>query len=489
MVVDLLKQGLSPSRIKREQLIRRKVIYEIQNDLEAKGELVVDKKPYIAAKKAVATKKGQSITEDIKPIDDTNLGKFFQSLACSEPQPFFVAMTDSRNLQKLDSEGRIIYNTEFQRGEVWDAPRKQKLIDSMLRGYNINTIFLRQLSDGKYECLDGQQRLKTIIKEFLNDKFPINPKFTPEFNRKTYFSEFPEALKSKIKNYQIFGIVFHTENDDETCKIFLRLQEGLPLNSAEKLNAMTGILRNQIVDLTNHPVFIKLGIKNYRFAHRYILAQIFLLTLRNQITDVKSRNLQEMYETYKKTHPSESVTNIVKKSLNLINNQFNEDAKIIRHNADFISLCWLAKNLIENYVVESSNINLREFFKQFLVRVGEVESSEIEGNAPYYDYKTYRKTSADSKESMTKRFNIVLSKFLEANPKLVSKDLNRAFNYWETLAIYNKNNGICQICKSKTPFDKGSPDHVMPHSKGGTTTLENGQWLCRPCNIKKLDKV
>src|SRR3989442_13010878 len=104
-------------------------------------------------------------------------------------------MGDTRNLQKLDAENRIIYNTEFQRGEVWDLPRKQKLLDSMLHGYNINTIFMRQLTDGRYECLDGQQRLKTILKEFLNDKFPINPKITPEFNREAYFSELPEALK------------------------------------------------------------------------------------------------------------------------------------------------------------------------------------------------------------------------------------------------------------------------------------------------------
>jgi hypothetical protein len=93
------------------------------------------------------------------PIEEKYIGNFFQSLACSEPQPYFVAMGDARNLLKLDADSKIVYNTEFQRGEVWDLPRKQKLIDSILRGYNINTIFLRQLSDGKYECLDGQQRL------------------------------------------------------------------------------------------------------------------------------------------------------------------------------------------------------------------------------------------------------------------------------------------------------------------------------------------
>jgi hypothetical protein len=65
--------------------------------------------------------------KEIPPIEEKYITKFLQILACSPPQPFIV-----ETLQKLDNEGKIIYNTEFQRGEVWDLPRKQKLIDSIL---------------------------------------------------------------------------------------------------------------------------------------------------------------------------------------------------------------------------------------------------------------------------------------------------------------------------------------------------------------------
>jgi len=73
--------------------------------------------------------------------------------------------------------------------------------------------------------------------------------------------------------------------------------------------------------------------------------------------------------------------------------------------------------------------------------VGEVESSEIEEDTPYYDYKAYRKTSADSRNSIKRRFNIILSKFLEFNQKLIPKDPNRNFDYWEKLAIYRRDRG------------------------------------------------
>ncbi len=421
-------------------------------------------------------------TVNVPPIEEKYITKFLQVLACSPPQPFLV-----ETLKKLDEEGKIIYNTEFQRGEVWDLPRKQKLIDSILRGYSINTIFLRQLSDGRYECLDGQQRLKTILKEFLNNKFPVNPRYTPEFKRETYFNELPDPLKSKIKSYIIYAIIFYTSEDEETCKIFLRLQEGLPLNSAEKLNAMIGFLRNEIVELAKHPFMEKLGIRNYRFSHRYMMAQAYLLTLRNQISDVKFRHLFEMYETYKETLPPSTVSSTVKRILNFLDEEFGKDASTIEFNADFISLYLLAKHILDNYVV-SSKVGLRDFFIQFAIRVDKVESSEKEEDAPYYDYKTYRKTSADSRSSIERRFNIILSKFLEFNPKIKPKDPNRSFSYWEKLAVYWRDKGICQICGKKTSLKEGTVDHKVPYSKGGLTTVENGQWLCIQCNLKKSNK-
>jgi 5-methylcytosine-specific restriction endonuclease McrA len=201
-----------------------------------------------------------------------------------------------------------------------------------------------------------------------------------------------------------------------------------------------------------------------------------------------------MYNTYKNARAPYLVSNIIKKVLNFLDREFEEDASVIKYNADFISLYLLAKHLLDNYAITLEKVGLKEFFIKFAIKVGEVESSEIEENAPYYDYKTYRKTSADSRNSIERRFNIILSKFLEFNQKLQPKDSERNFNYWEKLAIYWRDKGICQLkitenCKGKTPFEEGTVDHKVPHSKGGPTTIENGQWVCIPCNLKKLNKL
>ncbi|NWG10814.1 DUF262 domain-containing protein [Candidatus Bathyarchaeota archaeon] len=46
---------------------------------------------------------------------------------------------------------------------MWKLPKKQPLVNSILNDYDIGRIILRQKQNGKWEILDGQQRLKVIF--------------------------------------------------------------------------------------------------------------------------------------------------------------------------------------------------------------------------------------------------------------------------------------------------------------------------------------
>lgn len=74
---------------------------------------------------------------------------------------------------------KLIFNTEYQRSEVWGSDRRQQLIDSIIRKYCIGMIFFRKHGDGTYEVLDGQQRLKTIF-QFMENKFSTSAELSPE---------------------------------------------------------------------------------------------------------------------------------------------------------------------------------------------------------------------------------------------------------------------------------------------------------------------
>ena len=50
--------------------------------------------------------------------------------------------------------------------------------------------------------------------------------------------------------------------------------------------------------------------------------------------------------------------------------------------------------------------------------------------------------------------------------------------------IFERDNHRCVFCDSP---DDLQIDHKKPFSKGGTTSIENLQTLCRKCNMKKRD--
>ena len=68
----------------------------------------------------------------------------------------------------------------------------------------------------------------------------------------------------------------------------------------------------------------------------------------------------------------------------------------------------------------------------------------------------------------------------------------RAFTDNEKRTMYERQNGICPMCaaEGKTKhweIEEMHADHKIPWSRGGHTTLDNGQMLCRDHNLQKSD--
>lgn len=68
-----------------------------------------------------------------------------------------VSMYDSRE---------IIVDPEFQRLFRWDISQKSRLIESLLLGIPLPSIFVFEKEDGNWELIDGLQRISTIL-EFM----------------------------------------------------------------------------------------------------------------------------------------------------------------------------------------------------------------------------------------------------------------------------------------------------------------------------------
>src|SRR3954469_7498343 len=67
-------------------------------------------------------------------------------------------------IQELQHEYPRIEFPDYQREPtVWNLDQKQRLIDSILRRFDIAAIYLYEREDGGWECIDGRQRLNAIM--------------------------------------------------------------------------------------------------------------------------------------------------------------------------------------------------------------------------------------------------------------------------------------------------------------------------------------
>ena len=119
-------------------------------------------------------------------------------------------------------QGTLELNPIFQRRPVWKGPAKSQLIDSVLRGYPIPIVLLRQVQDlsdlsMKLEVVDGQQRLRTLLayidpeclKDFVEsvDTVTIRRTHNSEFAGKP-FSHLPDKIKQVLLAYELSAHIF-----------------------------------------------------------------------------------------------------------------------------------------------------------------------------------------------------------------------------------------------------------------------------------------
>lgn len=236
-------------------------------------------------------------------------------------------------IRELSENVTKIEFPEFQREPtVWKLDKKQKLIDSILRGFDISSIYLHKKEKGGYDCIDGRQRINAIW-SFLGinladeDHNGFNLKIENEiYDDKGKFSEIDSLRFERIKTHDDDQIknwadvimkyklniveIVQAENEEELNLLFLRLQIASVLNAGEKLNAMTGDLRDSIFnDLSKHIFFDEISVPRRRFVKEQIAAQIALneFSKRDENSFHRSRyvDLQDFFKAYNKFSPED----------------------------------------------------------------------------------------------------------------------------------------------------------------------------------------
>lgn len=156
-----------------------------------------------------------------------------------ENKPFSIS-----TIIELIADGELEINPDFQRNFVWDNTRQSKLIESILLGLPLPSIYLSQYKDGRLTVVDGLQRIHTI-KRFMDDELVLcNMEYLTHCNGHRY-SELRDVLPllqfRRFKQTQIMCFVIDYRSPMELkYDLFRRLNTGgKVLNDQEIRNCLS----------------------------------------------------------------------------------------------------------------------------------------------------------------------------------------------------------------------------------------------------------
>jgi hypothetical protein len=406
--------------------------------------------------------------------------------------------------RELSTLGLINYSPDFQRRYVWSEKQKVYLIDTLLNDFSVPKIYVRQILDpesnvNKYEIIDGQQRLTTII-NFIDNLFPLTKNKHPKpeyFDSKLegkYFKDLEIIHKQKIINFSMSIDLVQGEKN-EIIEMFLRLNlSNTTLNPQEILNSqyfgdfsqLVGRISNDLVDdFVEDKILPASSIK--RMGDHHFVATCLVAQLHG-ITD-KGKKIEKTYNDYDEWNIDEIEKNNseFKKVYYLITrNIFGGELNSSRYksNNGFYSLFEYFHDKIFKQCMPLQSDNYLSVKDTLNWMAKEIKMDGVGVGKEWYDL---TQQGADTSNARYQRKKI-LEKLLDVYFNNV--DPKRNFTDEERIIAWQSSSRICSICNqtivSVSDYDL---DHIIPHNKGGKTTLSNAQVTHASCNRSKGKSV
>ncbi len=443
---------------------------------------------------------------------------------------------------------QFILRPPYQRHSgVWGSKMKQQFLDSLFRGYYIPSIVLRKIrmndKTTMWEVIDGQQRISTIL-EFFDE----NSKLTLPSSLKDINPALPGTKYQKLSveerrwiDQNLFLRADTISNIDAkenmqhlkiASDLFWRLQQGEPLSFIETLHSkLNSNVRNFVsryaddysfdfkeytqIDSNKdkHPFFKEIiDINNSRMQHLLLLTRFLMIEFFDGSVDVGNTKLTEFFSKFLLNEENGEIdkefleSNYVKSCLSNLNtfhqiyknNPMKDEhngVKYLKKDYFILSLYILLRHLKKYYVFSENEYKLfDDFSRKFYNKL-------IKNDAEDSLIMQFRDNRQQSKENLETRERIIRSLFFEENKSLMQKDTKRAFDESQKINIYVKDKGICKSCyeefkgqgfseeeaeiKAKVSWSEYDADHIIPWIKGGGTTEEEGQVLCKHHNRSK----
>jgi hypothetical protein len=400
------------------------------------------------------------------------------------------------SLKTRFDEKRIVIPS-FQREEVWTKSQKQLLIDSILRDFDIPKIYLKvdkdksESSNETLSVIDGQQRISSIM-GFLRDEFSLSKDADPIFGEKIagkFFSNLSDRLRDQLQGYSIDVVKLKNYDAEEIEEMFSRLQNGTQLNAAEKRRALNSNLREVVSDLSKHKVFASsVGFTSKRFGYEDAVAKVLHFHIRGGISLISQSAIVKTYSEFEESSLDPAIQNEVRKSFSFIDKAFKNNTNPKLKKGIFITISYVVGYLLKTYDLSNYHDEFAEAYLDFeTLRIENREKSEEEQDGKLTAFTDALRS--DDVASMDYRHRTLIEEIITRISNLKTLDGQRNFTQDQRVVIYHKFGKKCAICGTTVEQDNFHVDHIIPFSKGGKTTVDNGQLSCPSCNLAKSNKI
>ena len=337
--------------------------------------------------------------------------------------------------------GKLDIRPPYQREFIYKDRQRDAVINTITKEFPLNVIYWAVRDDGNYEVIDGQQRTISIC-QYVEGDFSVQVGSFPE-NRA--FHNLQNDEKEQILNYKLM-VYLCSGSDSEKLEWFRTINiAGEKLTDRELRNAVYS--GSWVSDAKRY--FSKSNCAAYSLGSDYL------------------------------------------------------NGSAIRQDYLESTIRWISKDNIEQYIADNQHEpNANEIWLYFQAVINWVKivfpkyRREMKGIDWGFLYNEFKDQKFDSK-----KLEIEIAKLMEdedvGNKKGIytyvlthkEKHLNiRAFSPNQKREAYERQKGICVVCKEHFEIEGMEADHITPWHEGGKTSAENCQMLCKECNRRKSGK-
>lgn len=392
-------------------------------------------------------------------------------------------------IREMFDDGDIVTDPDYQRDFVYTQKQSSKLIESMLIGIPIPTVYLCQENDETWSVIDGQQRITSFV-FYLENKFPLTGLSELKELNGLYFKDMDKILQKKLKSSSLNAICILKESQELKYEIFARLNQGaISLKPQELRNCIyRGSYNRMLEDLAGNKYLPTLfHDENKRKQYQERILRFF--ALRN-FTDYKSSIMKTMND-YMFNHQNADDSEIAdcrvlfNKTIDIIKQILGDTAffAVNRENGKVIGK--FSGSVYDSIIIPFSFFNSHDL----MAHADEIRKSieDLKLNNDQYREDTYVATG--SRKRVLGRIITVYNLLTKTTGSYGSDDSSRFFSDSVKKELFHPGY-ICSWCNNEIlDIDDAEVDHIVPFSQGGKTDISNAQLLHRHCNREKSDAM